>query len=634
MEPAPTLSNAMAGRLLAGCDPQQRLAITSEARPLCVLAAAGSGKTRVLTCRIAWRVNESTATARYVLALTFTRKAASEMRARLANLGLPEPANVGTFHAMALSELRRLAAERGRPVPVVVASKAKLLATAAGTKAGHDRAVLAELAQEIEWAQAQCLTPRDYEKALGRAGRQGQLDPTVVTEVWRRYEREKQRRGVLDFDDLLLQCAREIETDPDFAASARWRFRHVFVDEYQDVNPAQVRLLEAWLGDNDDLCVVGDPDQAIYAWNGSDPRALVDFPERHPSCDVVRLGVNYRSSDAVLAVASSVLRADAIAPGGRAGPGPRAETGTTAALAGVSACQHPSVRTHPVVAYETDADEALGVVTALRRARSPGAPWSSLAILGRTNAQLLLFERELQSAGVPFRSGGGRTFLTRPTVRHALERLNSANQSGFRAWIDDLNTEGREPLPAEDDRSYLEASDGDEVPSARDDDELAELAELALEYLRSDPRASGDGFVTWLEASLRSDPPRQTGDAVDLMTFHRVKGLEWRVVFLTGLEDGLVPIAHARSTDAIAEERRLLYVACTRAMDDLRCSWARERSFGGRRSARKPSPYLAAIEAAHRDLAGRVELTREHALASQEKVRAILAERERPLRDQ
>ena len=235
MEPAPTRSNAMAGRLLAGCDPQQRLAITSEARPLCVLAAAGSGKTRVLTRRIAWRVNESTATARYVLALTFTRKAASEMRARLANLGLPEPANVGTFHAMALSELRRLAAERGRPVPVVVASKAKLLATAAGTKAGHDRAVLAELAQEIEWAQAQCLTPRDYEKALGRAGRQGQLDPTVVTEVWRRYEREKQRRGVLDFDDLLLRCANEIETDPDFAASARWRFRHVFVDEYQDV---------------------------------------------------------------------------------------------------------------------------------------------------------------------------------------------------------------------------------------------------------------------------------------------------------------------------------------------------------------------------------------------------------------
>ena len=431
MEPAPTRANAMAGRLLAGCDSNQRLAITSEARPLCVLAAAGSGKTRVLTRRIAWRVNEGTATARYVLALTFTRKAASEMRARLANLGLPEPATVGTFHATALSELRRLAAERGRPAPVVVASKAKILAAAAGAKASHDRALLAELAQEIEWAQAQCLTPRDYERALGPAGRQAQLEPGVVTEVWKRYEREKQHRGVLDFDDLLLRCAKEIETDPEFAASVRWRFRHIFVDEYQDVNPAQVRLLDAWLGDNDDLCVVGDPDQAIYAWNGSDPRALVEFPERHPGCEVVRLGINYRSTDAVLAVACCVLRADAIAPVGRSGTEWASQSGTTAALAGVSASQRPGVRAQPVVAYETDADEALGVVTALRRARSPGAPWSSLAILARTNAQLLLFERELHSAGVPFRSGGGRTFLNRPAVRRALERLNSANQSGF-----------------------------------------------------------------------------------------------------------------------------------------------------------------------------------------------------------
>ena len=188
-------------------------------------------------------------------------------------------------------------------------------------------------------------------------------------------------------------------------------------------------------------------------------------------------------------------------------------------------------------------------------------------------------------------------------------------------------------LAAEDEAGYLEDQDDEQPHTGRDDDEVAELAELALDYLRSDPKANGDGFVSWLEASLRSDPPRQAGDAVDLMTFHRAKGLEWRVVFLTGLEDGLVPIAHARTTDAIAEEQRLLYVACTRAMDDLRCSWARERSFGGRRSARKPSPYLAAIEAAHRDLAGLEEVTRERALASQEKVRALLAGRERPRRD-
>jgi DNA helicase-2/ATP-dependent DNA helicase PcrA len=307
MESSVTRSSDLAGRLLAGCDPQQREAITTEARPLCVLAAAGSGKTRVLTRRIAWRVNEGTASARYVLALTFTRKAASELRGRLASLGLAEPATAGTFHAVALGELRRLAAERGGPAPVVIASKARLLATAAGQDIGHARAMLADLASEIEWAQAQCLTAREYPRAASASGRPSQCDPVVVTEIWRRYDREKQRRGVLDFDDLLLRCATELENDAEFAASARWRFRHLFVDEYQDVNPAQVRLLEAWLGDNDDLCVVGDPDQAIYSWNGSDPRALIDFPQRHPGARVVRLAVNYRSTDVVLAVASSVL---------------------------------------------------------------------------------------------------------------------------------------------------------------------------------------------------------------------------------------------------------------------------------------------------------------------------------------
>jgi DNA helicase-2/ATP-dependent DNA helicase PcrA len=183
MESGTARSKEMAGRLLAGCDSQQIEAITTTAQPLCVLAAAGSGKTRVLTRRIAWRVNEGTATARYVLALTFTRKAASQMRARLANLGLPEPATAGTFHALALGELRRLAAERGRPAPVVVASKARLLTAAAGPKGARDRASLAEFATEIEWAQAQCLTPRDYERALTASPRHSQVDPAAVTEV-------------------------------------------------------------------------------------------------------------------------------------------------------------------------------------------------------------------------------------------------------------------------------------------------------------------------------------------------------------------------------------------------------------------------------------------------------------------
>lgn len=619
MEPSATRSNDLAGRLLAGCDAEQRKAITTEAQPLCVLAAAGSGKTRVLTRRIAWRVNEGTASAPYVLALTFTRKAASELRGRLEGLGLAGHATAGTFHAVALAELRRLAAERGRSAPVVIASKARLLAAAAGQEVGPDRAMLAALASEIEWAQAQCITARDYAREVKARGRPSPCDPAVVSEIWKRYEREKQRRGVLDFDDLLLRCATELENDPEVAASAHWRLRHIFVDEYQDVNPAQVRLLDGWLGNNQDLCVVGDPDQAIYAWNGSDPRALTEFPERHPGAEVVRLPVNYRSTDGVLAVASSVLNS---------------QPNTDIDHLLISGYQRTGAPVQPIAVYETDTDEAVGVVTALRRARGPGAPWSSIAILARTNAQLALFERELEATGVPFRSGGGRAFLARPSVRRALDDLTRPSGApGLSEWLEELaeHGSGQSLGSLSDGPDGVEDQPGETTPTeiAPLDDDLAELLALAEEYCRCDPAANASGFVSWLEASLRSDPPRQAGDAVDVMTFHRAKGLEWRVVFVTGLEDGLVPIAHAHNPEAMAEERRLLYVACTRAIEDLRCSWARERSFGGRRSARKPSPYLAAIEATHRDLARLAEVTPERARASLDEVRTLLAGRKR-----
>jgi DNA helicase-2/ATP-dependent DNA helicase PcrA len=631
-------SRDLAGRLLAGCDDEQRDAITTEARPLCVLAAAGSGKTRVLTRRIAWRVNEGSASAQYVLALTFTRKAASELRSRLAGLGLAEPSTAGTFHAIALAELRRLAAERGRAAPVVVSSKARLLAEAAGRDLGHDRAKLADLAFEIEWAQARGLTERDYPRAVAGSGRRCPFDPTTVTEVWKRYEREKRRRGVLDFDDLLARCANELECDPEFAASARWRFRHLFVDEYQDVNAAQVRLLQAWLGESDDLCVVGDPDQAIYSWNGSDPRALVDFPLLHPRSRVIRLTMNYRSTEAVLAVASSILASDTSPASEPAGHERHADRHGTAPASLLLSGRPRGGAPPSVVAYETDAEEARGVTEALRRARNPGERWSSVAILARTNAQLGLFERELEAAGIPFRSGGGKSFLARPAVRACLNRLTTPSASSaaasFQSWLEELEPRQTSVLAAEeDDLSAMSPSEieGERVVAV--DDDVAELARLASDYLRWDSNPDATGFVTWLEASLRSDPPRQAGDAVDLVTFHRAKGLEWRVVFVTGLEDGLVPIAHARSAEAIAEERRLLFVACTRAMDELCCSWARERVFAGRRSARTPSPYLAAIEATRRDLVRLAEVTPESARASQRAVRALLAGRERTPRE-
>ncbi|MGH9171231.1 MAG: ATP-dependent helicase [Acidimicrobiales bacterium] len=566
--------------LLADCDPEQAEAITSTASPLCVLAAAGSGKTRVLTRRIAWRVQEGSAAAAHVLALTFTRKAAVELRSRLFDLGLPEDVTAGTFHSVALAELKRLAAENRQRPPVVLASKARLLAdvltggaggsrSADRAKSGPNRASrgaqpLAELAQDIEWAKARCLEPAQFEKASALAGRRGSRPPGETAAIWSVYEREKQRRGVLDFEDLLRLCRYQLLEDREFAASARWRYRHVFVDEYQDVNLAQQRLLEAWLGPNRDLCVVGDPRQAIYAWNGSNPRAMAEFSQDFPGAAVLELSTNYRSTSELLTVAGAVLGgAEPPVAGGRCPEGP----------------------VPTIVRYEDDESEAAGIAERARVAHRPGRPWSQIAVLARTNAQLPAIERALRAAGVPCRVVGASAFLSRPAVRAAVDEAS---------WARDATALGS--LAAD----LIEAAAGPRSP----DRDLESLALLLRDYLAEDVGASGKGWLAWLESCLRGQDEPGTQDEVELMTFHRAKGLEWTVVFVAGLEDGYVPLAHATSEEAIAEERRLLYVACTRACEELHCSWAAERAFGttGSGVARAPSPWLRAIEAAHREL--------------------------------
>ncbi len=576
--------------LLAGCDDEQVAAITTAAAPLCVLAAAGSGKTRVLTRRIAWRVRTESALASHVLALTFTRKAANEMRSRLAGLGLQEHVTAGTFHAVALSELKRLAAEQSRQQPVVLGSKVRLLldvlAEGDGRRAPAPRrrgqpsergsakgAAVGELAADIEWAKSRCVRPEGFVRAMAFAGRRSSWDPAEVADVWARYEEAKRRRGVLDFEDLLTRCTELLASDHEFAASARWRFRHVFVDEYQDVNEAQQRLLRAWLGDNADLCVVGDPHQAIYAWNGSDPRALTHFTDDFPTATLLRLSTNYRSTHEVLTVAGSVLGETRAAPAGgirREGPIPS------------------------IASFEDEAAEASGVAEAARRARRPGRTWSQIAVLARTNAQLSAFEAALTALAVPCHVATAPGLLARPSVQEALRaaaRLHGP--AAFAAFAADLASRSR----------HESAEDALDPDTRTELAALAALARLAAEYLEDERGASGVGWRSWLEAQTARGGDEAHGDAVELTTFHRAKGLEWPVVFVTGLEDGLVPIVHARDEEALAEERRLLYVACTRAEEELHCSWAAERSFAGSRPVpRSPSPWLRAIEAAHRDL--------------------------------
>ena len=577
MTPDPALDH-----VLAGCDDEQRVAITSPARPLLVVAGAGSGKTRVLTRRIAWRVLSGEAAPAHVLALTFTRKAGGELRARLRALGLPAPVTAGTFHAIALAQLRQRAVDEGRDVPTVLDSKARLLAgllpsapaSFSRPRVGGRRELIASVAMEIEWAKARLIPPGHYLERARTAGRTPLAPPDQVAEWYLRYEQEKRRQRVLDFEDLLAQLADDMVADPAFAAVQRWRFQHLFVDELQDANPAQLRLLDTWLGHRDDLFAVGDPRQAIYGWNGADPSAVTLFAERYPGATVLELATNYRSTPQVVAVAAAALP-----PGG-----------TPQVAAG------PDGATPRVAEYACDLAEAAGVAAALRHRHQPGSPWSTCAILARTNAQLVVFESALAAAGVPFRGSIGGAFLARPAVREELEHLaGRAGRDGFEAWLDDLSTdaaEGREP-------SSAGPGDGgaDDLDTERALD-LAVLARIGTDYRAVDTAPSGVGFLAYLRQSLRDEPQAVAGDGVDLLTFHRAKGLEWQVVFVTGLEDGLVPIAHAKTTAAWEEERRLLYVALSRATRELHCSWSRQRTFGSRASLRTPSPFLAAVREA------------------------------------
>jgi DNA helicase II / ATP-dependent DNA helicase PcrA len=550
--------------LLDGLTEAQAEAVTSDGAPLCIIAGAGSGKTRVLTRRIAHRVATGTADPRHVLALTFTRKAAGELTSRLGSLGVRDAVAAGTFHGVAYAQLRRRWADAGRAAPTLLERKARILgplvAGATGVQPG-------DLAAEIEWAKARMVAPGDYEAAARTAGRRPPLGVSALASVYERYEEEKRRRGLIDFDDILLQCATALDTDEAFAQSQRWQHRHLFVDEFQDVNPVQHHLLEGWRGRSSDLCVVGDPNQAIYAWNGADPRYLTEFTSHHRDATVVHLLDGFRSSPQVLAVASAVL------------------TGATGRVTGLRS-HRPDGPIPTVRAHATDAGEARAIARALRDRRRPGTPWAHLAVLTRTHAQTTLLEEALGAAGIPYRVRGGGALLRRPEVQAALGGLREG-AGPFPARLVDLDQQVRSATP----------DDVDDGPAAERRAALTELVRLGREYLALDRAGTAAGFVAWLGTTLGVEAGRG-GDAVELATFHAAKGLEWPIVFLAGLEQGLVPIGNRDDPAAHDEERRLLYVAVTRAEEELHCSWARQRTFGARTVPRRPSPWLEEIEAA------------------------------------
>jgi DNA helicase-2/ATP-dependent DNA helicase PcrA len=551
--------------VLDDLDPEQRAVALAPVGPVCVLAGAGTGKTRAITRRIAHLVTTGTVPAGQVLAVTFTARAAGELRSRLRSLGA-DGVQARTFHAAALRQLGYFWPQAvGGRMPQLVKSKAGLVA-GAGRRVGVNLsgATLRDVTAEVEWAKATMQTPESYPSAALGAGRETPLDPAPLGRIYAAYEEVKRESGMLDFEDLLLLTAALIEEHRFVADELRSRYRHFVVDEYQDVNPVQQRLLDAWLGGRDSLCVVGDPDQTIYSFTGASAGYLAEFPRRHATTTMVRLVRNYRSSPQIVALANRVVDAGKLEA--QAEPGPD-----------VAFAESPS-----------EADEAADVARRIVQLRETGTAASGIAVLYRMNAQSEVYEQALAGAGIPYVLRGGERFFERAEVREAVVLLRGA----ARAADDD------EPrtLPAA--VAEILGSTGwraDRPPAgtgaARERwENLAAIVRLAEAAAAERPDEGLAAFVADLaERAAAQHAP--TVEGVTLASLHAAKGLEWEAVFLVGLVEGVLPITHAVTPGQVAEERRLFYVGITRARRNLTLTWASARETG-----RRPRPRSTFLE--------------------------------------
>lgn len=562
--------------MLAGLDPEQRSAVTAPAGPVCILAGAGTGKTRAVTSRIAYRALTGDIAGRHVLAVTFTARAAAEMRSRLTVLGV-QGVQARTFHAAALRQVRYFAPRllAGRAMPELLDSKVRVV-TLAAAKVGlrADRAAARDLAAEIEWAKSSLVEPGEYVVAAAKALRETPYEPARVADVFDAYERLKRGNGVIDFEDMLRAAVWGIEEHPDVAEQVRNQYRHFVVDEYQDVNPLQQRLLEAWLGGRDDLTVVGDASQTIYSFTGATSSYLVDFPRLHRGATVVRLVRDYRSTPQVVGLANAVISQARgtearlrLELHGQRRPGPE-----------------PELRI-----FTDEPAEANAVAARCRALVAGGTPAREIAVLFRTNAQSEAYEKALSEAGVPYVLQGAERFFERTEVRQAMIALRAATRSVpadtplRAAVVDGLTAVGwapDAPPPGGAARERWEA--------------LAALVQLAEEYAADAEAEPGlTGFTEEL-ARRAAQQHVPTVEGVTLASLHSAKGLEWDAVFLVGLAEGTLPTTYAKTMEQVEEERRLLYVGITRAREWLWLSYATARSPGGR--ARRPSRFLPQLD--------------------------------------
>ncbi len=550
----------MSAGVLSGLDEQQLDAVTTLRGPVVVLAGAGTGKTRVITHRIAHGVDTGAYSPGRVMAVTFTAKAAGEMRGRLRGLGV-EGVAARTFHAAALAQLNYFwPTLAGDTMPGIVDNKVRLLAHAAdGMGITPDTATLRDVASGIEWRKVTMRSIEEY--ALARPDGIGRLSIARVADLHRAYEKLKDERRQLDFEDVLLACAGMLEAEPHVARAVHEQYRHFTVDEFQDVSPLQHRLLELWLGDRRDLCVVGDASQTIYSFTGADARFLLEFEHRHEGARVVRLEANYRSDAAILAVANELMRDR---------PG---------ALQLTAAGGRPATEMPTVTAFDDDEDEARGIAGRIAQQIAAGIDPRRIAVLYRAHAQSAELVAALADVGIAATVLGGRRFFDLPEVRQAVMSLRGASVAPIEA---DFAHAVRDVL-----RSLGHTDDPPAAGGALRDSWEARAAILRL-AAEAPEGTTLRGFTDELTARARThdEPALRT---VTLATLHAAKGLEWDHVHMIGLSEGLLPISYATTFEQVDEERRLAYVGITRAGRTLSLSWAR-----GQRD-RQPSRFLREI---------------------------------------
>ena len=558
--------------LLEALDPEQRAVAEALRGPVRVLAGAGTGKTRAITPRIAHGVAQGIYAPTEVLAVTFTTRAAGEMRGRLHRRRAPG-GQARTFHSAALRQLRWFwPTTYGGELPTLTESKIPMIVGAARRlRLQTDQALLRDLASEIEWAKVSNVGPDDYARAAPRRGRAvSGLDHETVGRVFGAYEEVKRSQSRMDMEDVLLLTAGMLAEEERVAAQVRAQYRWFVVDEFQDVSPLQSALLDLWLGGRDEICVVGDPAQTIYSFAGADAAYLRDFPRKYAGTTSVELNRNYRSTPEVVEAANTVL----------------AGSGSDSVRLRAQRPGGPAVRYTPAADEVAEAEAVADAVGTLLRG---GTPASEIAVLFRINAQSEAFEEALASRGLPYVVRGAARFFDRPEVRQAVTLLRAAVRTDTEdTSVVDLMTATLAGMGWTAEAPATRGQTRDRWES------LQALMAMAQEAVASAPGAlASSDFLADLDRRAAEQHAPAAG-GVTLATLHAAKGLEWDAVFLAGMHDGAMPLSHATTETEVDEERRLLYVGMTRAREHLVVSWASARTPGGRGN-RRPSRFLESL---------------------------------------